>query len=395
MAFFDPKRQAYIANPYPALTRLRREDPIHWSVDFGAWVLTRYGDCAEALHDGARFTTDPTKVDGARASAILAHRRGVPLGEIETLGTTSGEEHRRIRQLLNPLFTPDAAREFEPVIAEEIERAVASLTPGEPVEFMTAFANPLPKLVINHVLGPTAERADALRPLLNAIEVTRSNPYAGSVQLAGAGVDIVGDAVKDMEEDSFAERSVFATLAAARQSGSFGLEEVISIAAHIATVGSDPTTGAIANSMAALVQHPEAMAALRQDPERMRMAVHELLRYDCPTHIAPRFAVIDTEVGGKRIRRGDAVLAMVGAANRDPAVFPDPDTLDIERDARRQLGFGQGEHICLGAPLALTIIETALAAILRRFERIELAAPPDFGASIELRIPQRLMLRFV
>ena len=125
----------------------------------------------------------------------------------------------------------------------------------------------------------------------------------------------------------------------------------------------------------------------------MHVAVHELLRYDSPSHIVPRFAAIDTELGGKRVRRGDAVLAMVGAANRDPAVFSNPDKLDIERDARRQLGFGQGEHICLGAPLALMILEIALNGLLARFERFELAEPPEYGPSVQLRVPDRLVLR--
>ena len=102
---------------------------------------------------------------------------------------------------------------------------------------------------------------------------------------------------------------------------------------------------------------------------------------------------LDTELAGKRVRRGDAVLAMVGAANRDPAAFPRPDEIDIERDARRQLGFGQGEHICLGAPLALAILEAALNGLFRRFTRIELAAAAEYGPSIELRVPDRLLIR--
>ncbi len=166
----------------------------------------------------------------------------------------------------------------------------------------------------------------------------------------------------------------------------------MSAAAHIATVGSDPTSGAIGNALAAVAGRPDLADGLRSEPGRIRRAVHELLRYDSPTHIVPRFAAVDTELGGRRVRRGDAVLAVAGAANRDPAEFPSPDEIDLDRDARRQLGFGQGEHICLGAPLALAILESALLGMLGRFARIELMEAPAYGQNVELRIPDRLVL---
>jgi cytochrome P450 len=171
------------------------------------------------------------------------------------------------------------------------------------------------------------------------------------------------------------------------------IDDVISLAAHIGAVGTGPTSGAIANAVIALATNPAVLGQLRDHPGRLRAAAHELLRYDSPTHMVPRFAAIDTVAAGRRIRRGDAVLAMVGAANRDPAVFPAPDELDITRDARRQLGFGQGAHICLGAPLGLEILEAAVGALARRFEHLELVSPPVYAPNVELRIPDRVMLR--
>jgi cytochrome P450 len=132
---------------------------------------------------------------------------------------------------------------------------------------------------------------------------------------------------------------------------------------------------------------------MRSHPGLIRAAVHELLRFDSPTHMVPRFAAADSVLGGKRIRRGDTVLALVGAANRDPAAFAEPDCLDLDRDARKQLGFGQGDHICLGAPLALVILERTLMAMVQRFSRIELIGPPLYGGAIQLRIPDRMVVR--
>lgn len=393
MAFFDPTRPAYLANPYPALEALRRQEPVHWSANLRAWVLTRYDDCAQALHDGTRFTSDPARTTGPRAEAILAHRRSMPLGETGTLGTTSGEEHRRIRQVVNPIFSPAAVREFFPVIEAEVEALMPAISTGEPCEFMAAFANGLPRRVMDHVMGLSHDQAERLQPLLATIEVTRSNPRAGSQELSAAAISQARASLDQLASEGLPPNTVLGTLAQAHKS-SLSSDEALSIAAHIATVGADPTSGALGNAVAALAGNPAALETLRSNPSLLRGALHEFLRYDSPTHIAPRFATTGTEMGGRRVRQGDAVLAVVGAANRDPAAFNNPDELDVTRDARKQFAFGQGEHVCLGMHVALAIMEAALGAIIAAFRSIELLRPPVFGGSIELRIPDQVVVRF-
>lgn len=393
MAFFDPTRTGYLANPYPALAALRREEPVHWSANLRAWVLTRYDDCAQALHDGTRFTSDPARTTGPRADAILAHRRSMPLGETSSLGTTSGEEHRRIRQVVNPVFSPAAVREFFPVIEAEVQALMPAMPAGEPCEFMAAFANDLPRRVMNHVMGFTHDQAEQLQTLLATIEVTRSNPRGGSKELSAAATSRARASLEALASEGLPPNTVLGALAHAYESSLTG-DEALSVAAHIATVGADPTSGALGNAIAALAANPAALQTLRMNPSVLRGALHELLRYDSPTHIAPRFATAETEMGGRRIRRGDAVLAVVGAANRDPAAFDNPDDLDVTRDARRQFALGQGEHVCLGMHVALAIMEAALGAIIAGFRSIELLRPPVYGGSIELRIPDQVVVRF-
>ncbi|MCC6960770.1 MAG: cytochrome P450 [Dehalococcoidia bacterium] len=393
MAFFDPTRPGYLANPYPALEALRRQEPVHWSANLHAWVLTRYDDCAQALHDSARFTSDPAKTTGPRADAILAYRHNMPLGETGTLGTTSGDEHRRIRQVVNPVFSPAAVRDFIPVIGEEVRAAVAGISPGEPCEFMETFANDLPRRVMHHVMGLPPGRADELQQLLATIEVTRSNPRSGSPALSAAAIAQATIALETLAAGGLPGNTVLGALALAGDAA-LSNDESLSIAAHVATVGTDPTSGALGNAVVALAANPGALESLRANPALLRAALHEFLRYDSPTHIAPRFASLDTEMGGRRIRRGDAVLAVVGAANRDPAAFENPDDLDVTRDARKQFAFGQGEHVCLGMHLALAVMEAALGAIIAEFRRIELLRPPAYGGSIELRIPDQVFVRF-
>lgn len=393
MAFFDPTRPGYLANPYPALAALRRQEPVHWSANLRAWVLTRYDDCALALHDGTRFTSDPTRTTGPRAEAILAHRRSMPLGETGALGTTSGEEHRRIRQVVNPIFSPAAVRGFIPVIEAEVQALMPAIPANELCEFMAAFANDLPRRVMNHVMGFTHDRAEQLQPLLATIEVTRSNPRTGSKELSVAAISRARTSLEALASEGLPPNTVLGALAQAYEF-SLASDEALSVAAHIATVGSDPTSGALGNAIAALAANPAALQTLRTNPSLLRGALHEFLRYDSPTHIAPRFATDETEMGGRRIRRGDAVLAVVGAANRDPAAFDNPDELDVTRDARKQFAFGQGEHVCLGMHVALVIMEAALGAIIAGFRSIELLRPPVYGGSIELRIPDQVVVRF-
>jgi cytochrome P450 len=286
-------------------------------------------------------------------------------------------------------------RKTEGVVAHLVDDLLDDIPSSEPFDFMSAFANPLPKEVMLAVMGFPPDEADRFQRLLTTIEVTRSNANAGATMIseAHAATAEFGAALVSLGEDSFAEGTVLGALVRAGGAAKLDADSITSMAAHIATVGSDPTSGALGNSLIALATHPEAMDRLRREPALMRMAVHELLRFDSPTHIALRFAVVDTELAGRRIRRGETVMAMVGAANRDPAEFPNPNELDLDRDARRQLGFGQGEHICLGAPLALLILETALGTIIQCFSRIELVAPPEIGPSVELRIPDRVVVR--
>ena len=396
MAFFDPARPGYLANPYPALAQLRREDPVHWSAGVKAWVATRYEECAEVLHAGDRFTTDPARTEGPRASAIMAHRASVPLGEVATLGSTSGEAHRRLRGIVNPVFAPGAVRSIEPRIADLVGKLLAGMPRGEPFEFMAGFADPLPRLVMNSVMGFPEDGEGFLQRSFATIETTRSNAGGGEemVEAARRAQSEANQLLAPYLSNGLRPATVLGALAADRTDGrGLGIDEITSVAAHISTVGSDPTTGAIANSVAALANHPGAMNELRREPGRIRTACHELLRYDSPTHIAPRFAVVDSVLAGRKVRRGDAVLVMVGAANRDPAAFHDPDRLDIDRDARRQLSFGQGEHLCLGASLALSIMENALNGLLSHFDSIELMGSTEYGSSIGLRVPDRMLVR--
>jgi cytochrome P450 len=396
MAFFDPTRAAYRANPYPSLARLREQDPVHWNASIAAWVLTRYDDCALVLRDHERFTTEPRAARGPRAVAMARYRQSAPLGDAPTLGTTTGDEHARLRAIVNPLFTPAAARAARPEIDRITEDLLDAVPDGQAVDLVGTFADPLPKQVMLMLMGVPLEDAALVRRWFATIELVRTNPGVPPALMAEAKAARAEATayLKPYFAGGLPQKSVLAALirAAGAERG-LGMDEILSLAVHIATVGTGPAAGAIANSVATLLAHPAQMEALRRRPQLIPVALHELLRYDTPTHMVPRLAVNDTDLAGRRVRAGDMLLTMVGAANRDPAAFADPDTLNLARDARRHLGFGQGEHICLGAPLARVLTEASLAALLRRFSRIEPVGAPEYGTRLELRLPERLPVR--
>lgn len=394
MAFFDPTRASYRANPYPALAALRREDPVHWSAQLHAWVPTRYGECATVLHDTRRFTSDPVGMAGARAAAILAHRAAVPLGEVPNLGTTTGAIHRHLRAVVNPVFTAAAVRLRSAAIAVEVGRLIEEIPEGIPFDFMEMVAGPLPRRAMVAVIGCPPADSEGLQRALLAIEMTRSNPNPSAALVAAArdGESTADGILRPHLEGSLAPSTVLGALMPLGPA-SRTVAEVTSLLAQIATVGAEPTTAGLGNAVLALARHPEACAALRREPSLIHNAVHELLRFDSPTHIIPRFASVECELAGKHIHPGDTILVVAGAGNRDPEAFANPDALDCRRDARRELAFGQGEHICLGAPLALALLEAAVTALFKRFSHIDLASEPEYGPAIQLRRPNRLMLR--
>lgn len=395
MPFFEPRRPAYQLDPYPVLARLQAEAPVFRAANLEAWVVTRYADCSQVLHDGACFTPHPELTTGPRAEALLSHRSRAPFGGVLSLGTATRDAHRRLRAIVNPLFAPAAARESMAEIEHSSKELADNLPLGEPFDLMDRFANPLPKQVILSRLGLPRPNDEGLRDLLAFVETVRSvpRPDEGAFATSHAALRVLGEALSPAATGAAPEGSVLAALHAASSTGAIATDEAISVLAHIAAVGSDPTAGAIGNAIAALAAQPVASQRLRDDPTRTRTAVYELLRFDSPTHIVTRFAAADTVLGGRRIHRGETVFAVIGAANRDPAEFDAPGALDLDRDARRQLAFGQGEHVCLGASLAVSIVQAALQALLRRFRHIEIVESPQYSPAVEFRIPDRLMVR--
>ncbi|GLF95058.1 cytochrome P450 family protein [Streptomyces yaizuensis] len=350
------------------------------------WVATRHDDIRTIMSD-PRFTIDAATVPGGS----VAHRteqtwqaRGMYRGHEKYLRAgifdADGPDHRRLRGLVTAAFSPRRVAALRPRI-ETIATGLLDRLPDHAedgvVDLIEHFARPLPITVICELIAvPEADR-DRWR----ARSATLS---------AGVCGDELGDALAGMVEDAHALVDHHAThpgtdliseLLAPHHRDRLSTDELVALITNLVVAGHITTVNLIANSTEALLAHPDQLALLREDPGLMPYAVDELMRYCGPVVRAlPRYAICDTTVGSTPVSAGEAVLPIVSAANRDPAVFTDPDRLDLERTRRGRephLGFGHGAHRCLGAHLAQEEAAVALAALFSRVPDLALATDPQ------------------
>ena len=391
--YFNPNRASYTANPYSALAALRAETPVFLSLDVQAWIITRYDACADVLRDHEGFSASRDHAVGRMAELMRADQDRLPI-QVPPLAGTDAPEHTRLRRIVNRVFHPGTVAAVRPLVEAAANQLLDQVDPDAPFDVVAALAEPLPALALAPVIGLPGESPVAAVAALNVIERVRTAPGAPPAAIAASERAIAQtNALLEQVEPGGSE-SLLPVLLASEEAGDIPREQVISLAAHIGTVGLAPTTGLIGNGLHALLSHPDEFSALRNSPELIPGAVHELMRFDSPIHAVPRLATRDIELHGRRIRHGEAVFVVAGAANRDPEVFEDPDRLDVCRDARQHLGFGMGPHICLGGPLARMIAEVALHTLIDRFPRLHRVPEQEQRVpGFERRMFSRLVVR--
>ena len=377
---FNPFGADFRHDPYPHYARLRATRPVHRAL--GMWVLTRHADVREVLGDRS-FSAGivPRLVD--RQAERLTTDRADAVARIRRLGRTSlvftdDPEHARLRGLVNRVFTAAEIARLRPRVAEAVDRLLATAWADGGADLVPAFAAPLPVAVIADWMGlPAGLRQDLaawthdirflLEPgLMRAGDLTR---VCAVVETFATTLD---EFVAQRRERPGTD--LISRLFEARTGGGDRLtdEEVVFVCIMCFVAGNATTTALVGNGLLALLQHPEQADRLRARPDLAPSAVGEILRYDSPLQLTKRVATRDGATGGAWVREGDQVLLCLGAANRDPAMFPRPDAFDIGRDARGHLAFGHGMHGCLGAGLARLQAEVALEHLYRRPGRLEL-----------------------
>jgi cytochrome P450 len=381
---YDLYSDRFRAETYETFARMRADDPVLCQAGLDGqtpiWFVTGHDEVVAVLLDDERFVRDPALAlprEQIEASATLMPESFAFIEQ--HMLNRDGDDHRRLRRLVTKAFTPRMVERLRPRIEEIADELLDAAEPRGEMDLVEAYAFPLPITVIAELLGIPAADRDRFRRWSNAIVTPALSPdaFAEFGALMGEFVAYLHDLFGRRRAEP-ADDLISALLQVQEGGDTLSEQELFSMVVLLIVAGHETTVNLIANATLALLEHPGELAALRDDPARIPAAVEECLRYDGPVERAlPRWAAVDVELGGHTIRRGDDVIVILGSANRDPARFPRPDDLDLERGDARHLAFGRGSHYCLGAPLARLEGEIALATLLRRLPGLRLAATRD------------------
>ncbi|MCH8901571.1 MAG: cytochrome P450 [Chloroflexi bacterium] len=395
---FNPLLPEVRANPYPLYHQLREEEPVHWSELMEAWVLTRYDDVSALLKD-SRFSADRRKANNRFAREAAARIEEGPLANATTMLGADPPEHTRLRGLVSKAFTPRVVEAMRPHIQEIVDSLLDDVQESGRMDIIGDLAYPLPVIVIAEMLGvPPADRDDFKR--WSDDIVATLGPLAAPEVIEKARISI--QEMADYFSAVIAERrrepreDLLSALVAAEERGEvLSEEELLATCILLLAAGNETTTNLIGNGMLALLRHPDQLEKLRDQPSLTESAIEEFLRYDGPVQSTARVAKEQLEIRGKTIEEAQLVIALLGAANRDPEQFPNPDELDIARQPNQHIAFGQGIHFCLGSPLARMEGQIAFETLLRRMPNPRLESEEiEWGGTFILRGLKRLPIAF-
>ena len=377
-----------LQDPYPTYARLHEEGPLHY-VEVGKWAVWSIFSHAEC----AAIAKDP-RLSAKRAKQMLLPLPISRQSEFSELARMLGlwlifmdpPEHTRLRKLLNKGFSAAAVEGLRPQAEAIVNQMLEPLKHGLEVELMREFANPMPVRIISELLGVPQALHGTFVNASRAIAVFRGNPNR-TVEEARAAQDALIE-LTEFFRKTVAERrrnkgnDLISLLIDIEEEGEVLTEEEL-YAQCIALLfaGHETTRNLIGNGMYTLLQNPQQTAELREKPEMIRSAVEELLRFESPVQFTARVLKEDIEVCGQEIRKGWTVQCMLGAANRDPKQFKDPDQLDLKRLNNQHLAFSAGLHFCIGAQLARLEGQVALLNLVQRFPQMKLAGPRPVWAS--------------
>ncbi len=374
----NPMTDEFIQDPYPFYQRMREQDPVFWGDKSKQWLLTRWDDCNSVIRDisfGKKFQPaqrswftkmlKPEHFPLLGASTHFMLRQDPP-------------DHTRLRGLVNKAFTPKMIEQLRPHIETISNRLIDQVASVGEMNLMTEFAFPLPVTVISEMLGVPPQDLHKIK--------NWSTPITFAFDLGG-GMDLgkllaankaIGEFIEYLRPIANDRRKnpkddlISALVQAEEEGNKLTEDELLANCVLLLLAGHETTVNLIGNGVHALLSHPDQLALLKEKPELMPQAVDEILRWNSSVQLVRRVVMEDTELRGKKLKKGDLMVLFVGAANRDPEMFSDPDKFDITRKDSKYLSFGAGIHHCLGWSLAKTEGEIAFATLLKRLPNLKL-----------------------
>ena len=384
---FNPMDPAFVEDPYPTYHVLRSEDPVHHS-PLGFWVLTRYADVIASLRD-PRLIKEPIAAFVAARFGMAAPPPGLGLSMLDR----DPPDHTRLRGLVSKAFTPKALESLRPRIQQIVDGLLDQAERRGEMDIIEEFAYPIPVIVICEMLGVPVKDHERFKQwgldIARGLDAIMLPPDSEVARRSVSGRKALAEYFRELikERRAAPREDMLSALIAAEEAGDkLSEEELLASCILLLVAGHETTVNLIGNGTLALLKHPEQLRRLREDPGLIVTAVEELLRYDGPVQRTARIPSEDLVIGGKTIPKGEMVMPFLGAANRDPAQFPNPDRLDITRIDNRHIAFGMGIHFCLGAPLARMEGQIAINTLLRRLPKLALASQkPEHRQSLTLR----------
>ena len=385
-----PLDKRFREDPYPVLAELRRRDPVHHDGVFHQYLFTRHDDVMAILRDRDMWS-DPRKGNPGTFSREILGR----FDEEPSMLLMDDPDHRRLRDLVKRSFTPRAIERWRPRVRGVVDRILNAIEADE-FDLIAQVAKPIPTVVIAEMLGIDPGMHERFKQWSDTSVRVAFSPVPDEAAQAAAG--LARDALDQFFRGEIEKRrshpgsDLISDLVRAEAEGDrLCDDEIVSTCDLLLLAGNLTTTDLIGNGVKALLDHPQEMSKLRARPELMPGAVEEVLRYDSPVVSSGRIAHRDMEIGGVKIAQGETLGVSLAAANRDPAIYPNPDNFDIERDDTHHQAFGGGRHICLGAHLTRLEAQETFKALLLRFPGLclgaggfEYAAVPSFRGLEEL-----------
>ena len=375
-------------DPYPLYHALRELAPNHPSM-LGVRFLSSHEGCTELLRSGA-FTT------GFGFGGEGFEERPFIKKTLEILVFTNGAQHTRLRRLVSLAFSPKMVESVVPRLAAFVDETLDRIADAGSADLLVEFAMPVPAMVLTELLGAPYEDhrsiqawvdaiANSMKPVLEDELVRRAD--IATVEFDAYIRQLMAERRKNPGDDLLS-----ALLAVEEEGDRLTENELANLLFTIMAAGNETTTSLLTSGTLLLLTNPDEQRKLVDQPDLIGNAVDEMLRYEAPIQNSfMRIAAQDTELGGEEVVEGELVAALIGAANRDPAVFPDPDAFRIDRpNAHDHLSFGAGIHFCLGRRVGLQSGMIALDALIRRFPKLELTEPPKWRKTIPTRRIHRL-----